>query len=147
MAVRITKEIVIEAKKIREQAAGKFNCPVAEIDWVSCVTMALRGEKIEVSNVEEIHTAFQGENYAAMGRLLRQALPTMTNKVSYNAGLGSVGQKDLAEWLDKKSTWSDKQLLAAFHILTGGVVSGTYLRFLVEKGIVPFRQYENVTIF
>ena len=52
----MTKRIIAEAKKIREQAAKKWDCTAREIDWQACVGMAIKGEILEekTKTIEEI---------------------------------------------------------------------------------------------
>ena len=45
--MKITKKTIEKAKEIRKEAAKKWACPVNEIDWVSCVGMAMKGEELE----------------------------------------------------------------------------------------------------
>lgn len=44
--MKINKEIIKQARKIREVSAKKFGVEVKEISWSKCVGMALRGETV-----------------------------------------------------------------------------------------------------
>lgn len=48
----INKKTIETAREIRETAAQKWGCKVSEIDWSSCIGMALRGEKMEKEIIE-----------------------------------------------------------------------------------------------
>lgn len=146
---KITKQTIEEAKKIREQAAKKYNCQAAEIDWIECLAMAIRGEKIELYSKTEVAEARKKQDYGKIGRLLYRALKSgkFDNRADcLNAGVGAVCRQDLAVWLDSKQDWSDKQFNAACDLLLDDVVNTGYLEFLATKRIIPYVKYSNVTI-
>jgi len=49
----MTKETIREASKIRIEASKKHSCEVSEIDWPSCMSMAMRGETLETTMEKE----------------------------------------------------------------------------------------------
>lgn len=53
--MKITSEIIQKAKKIRVQAAARWNCSLLEIDWQSCVSWAM---ELEGSEKEESKPTF-----------------------------------------------------------------------------------------
>ena len=83
----ITKEIVEKARELRRQAAAHWGCEVSEIDWPSCMSIAMRGENQVFEQTEE-------EKEMEMKRIEKREKENAEKVV-----LERVGLEDLADYL------------------------------------------------
>ena len=60
--MKLSKKTIETAKEIRKDAARKWDCEVVEIDWVSCLGMAMRGEELEMETIHEYKFDIEGKH-------------------------------------------------------------------------------------
>ena len=121
----INSETIKKAREIRRAAAKKWGCEVAQIDWASCVAMALRGEEIEsveeqikkhelVYSTKEWQTGKHDRLYIYLDGQTREFRGNRTHQLYYDRNSGKLVEKWGKGYTSDAYDESRKKFLAEF---------------------------------